>query len=79
MAPYKYNSPGNSPGNSAGALHLVNGSAQSSSSPFSSVTGREDIGLEDQLLVREEVHLSSSPFLQVFLSASLYFSKRGAY
>jgi len=46
-------------------LHLVNDSSQGSSSPLSSVTGRAAIGLEDQLLIHEEVHLSSSPFLQV--------------
>ena len=46
-------------------LHLVNDSSQGSSSPLSSVTGRAAIGLEDQLLVHEEVHLPSSPSLQV--------------
>jgi len=46
-------------------LHLVNDSSQGSSSPLSSVTGRAAIGLEDQLLVHEEVHLPSSPSLKV--------------
>ena len=46
-------------------LHLVNDSSQGSSSPLSSVTGRAAIGLDDQLLVHEEVHLPSSPSLQL--------------
>ena len=49
-------------------LHLVNDSSQGSSSPLSSVTGPAAIGLEDQLLVHKEVHLPSSPSLQVFLN-----------
>ena len=46
-------------------LHLVNDSSQGSLSPLSSVTSRAAIGLEDQLLVHEEVYLPSSHSLQV--------------
>jgi len=46
-------------------LHLVNDSSQGSSLPLSSVTGRAAIGLDDQVLVHGEVHLPSSPSLQV--------------
>jgi len=54
-----------SPGNSPGAAAPSHDSSQGSSSPLPSVTGRAAIGLEDQLLVHEEVHLPSSPSLQV--------------
>ena len=46
-------------------LHLVDDSSQGSSSSLSSVTSRAAIGLDDQLLVHEEVNLPSSPSLQV--------------
>ena len=54
-----------SPGNSPGAAAPSHDSSQGSSSPLPSVTVRAAIGLEDQLLVHEEVHLPSSPSLQM--------------